>query len=375
MFWHNFKYAMRTTLKNKTTLIWTLLFPIALTTFMYMSFGNLFEEKLLDIIPVAVVIEEENEAFETTLEELSEDGKNKMLEVTFTEEEEALEQLKQEEVQAIIYVAEDIRLKVLGNSYEATVVKTIVEEFDKINEVVKDIAMTNPQAIEKTIENLTADTSYFTKVKTSDGNQDVYTNYFYAIFAMSCMFASFISCEKIQKIQANVSPLGMRRCLSPNNKMTTIIAEYVAMFITQFIIELITLAYMIALGVDFGDKYLQIAIILFFGSSVGISFGVITGSLTRFSKSTKEGICVAVSMALAVLSDLVAGGIKYAIEQHAPIINRLNPSALITDSFYALNIYDTYDRYLQNITILGAMSVGLIVVSYLILRRNKYASL
>lgn len=375
MFWHNFKYAMRTTLKNKTTLIWTLLFPIALTTFMYMAFGNLFEEKLLDIIPVAVVIEEENEAFETTLEELSEDGKNKMLEVTFTEEEEALEQLKQEEVQAIIYVAEDIRLKVLGNSYEATVVKTIVEEFDKINEVVKDIAMTNPQAIEKTIENLTADTSYFTKVKTSDGNQDVYTNYFYAIFAMSCMFASFISCEKIQKIQANVSPLGMRRCLSPNNKMITIIAEYVAMFITQFIIELITLAYMIALGVDFGDKYLQIAIILFFGSSVGISFGVITGSLTRFSKSTKEGICVAVSMALAVMSDLVAGGIKYAIEQHAPIINRLNPSALITDSFYALNIYDTYDRYLQNITILGAMSVGLIVVSYLILRRNKYASL
>lgn len=375
MFWHNFKYAMRTTLKNKTTLIWTLLFPIALTTFMYMAFGNLFEEKLLDIIPVAVVIEEENEAFETTLEELSEDGKNKMLEVTFTEEEEALEQLKQEEVQAIIYVAEDIRLKVLGNSYEATVVKTIVEEFDKINEVVKDIAMTNPQAIERTIENLTADTSYFTKVKTSDGNQDVYTNYFYAIFAMSCMFASFISCEKIQKIQANVSPLGMRRCLSPNNKMITIIAEYVAMFITQFIIELITLAYMIALGVDFGDKYLQIAIILFFGSSVGISFGVITGSLTRFSKSTKEGICVAVSMALAVMSDLVAGGIKYAIEQHAPIINRLNPSALITDSFYALNIYDTYDRYLQNITILGAMSVGLIVVSYLILRRNKYASL
>ena len=195
MFWHNFKYAMRTTLKNKTTLIWTLLFPIALTTFMYMAFGNLFEEKLLDIIPVAVVIEEENKAFETTLEELSEDGDDKILEVNFTEEEEALEQLKQEEVEAISYVAEDIRLKVLGNSYEATVVKTIVEEFDKINEVVKDIAMTNPQAIEKTLENLTADTSYFTKVKTSDGNQDAHANYFYAIFAMSCMFASFISCE------------------------------------------------------------------------------------------------------------------------------------------------------------------------------------
>jgi len=40
------------------------------------------------------------------------------------------------------------------------------------------------------------------------------TNYFYAIFAMSCLFGSFGAIEKIGKLQGNVSPLGMRRCLS-----------------------------------------------------------------------------------------------------------------------------------------------------------------
>lgn len=375
MFLHNFKYAMLTTLKNKTTLIWTLLFPIALSTFMYMSFGNLFEQELLDVIPVAVVVQESNPTFEEVLVSLSKEGEDQVIDMTLTDEEKALEKLENEEVDAIIYISDEIRLKVSGNSTQASVLKTIVEEYKKVTYVVMDIGKTNPSLVEATLTNLRSNNQYYTKMKTSDGNQDVYTNYFYAVFAMSCMFASFISCEKIQKIQANVSPLGMRRCLSPNNKMITILAEFFAMLIVQFIIEVITLVYLVALGVDFGDRYPQILLILFFGSCIGISIGVITGSVSKLSPGVKEGICVSIGMVLSVMADLCAGGVKYMIEQNAPIINRLNPSALIVDSFYALNIYDTYDRYIQNIATLGIMSATLIIVSFFIIRRNKYASL
>lgn len=375
MFLHNFKYAMLTTLKNKTTLIWTLLFPVALATFMYMSFGELFEEEMMDVIPVAVVEQKENPTFEEVLVSLSKKGDDQVIDMKITGEDEAIKKLENEEIEAIIYVSDEISLKVPGNSYEVTVLKTIIEEYNKVSHVVMDIGKTNPALIENTLNNLRADNQYYTKVKTSDGNQDVYTNYFYAIFAMSCLFASFIACEKIQKIQANVSPLGMRRCLSPNSKMITILAEFFAMLVTQFAIELITLAYMVMLGVDFGNRYPQIIIILFFGSCIGISMGIIVGSLSRFSGGIKEGLCTSISMVLSVMADLCAGGIKYSIEQTAPIVNRLNPAALIVDSFYALNIYDTYDRYIQNISILGIMSVVLIVISFFIIRRNKYASL
>lgn len=375
MFLHNFKYAMLTTLKNKTTLIWTLLFPVALATFMYMSFGELFEEEMMDVIPVAVVEQKGNPTFEDVLVSLSKKGDDQVIDMKVTDEDEAIKKLENEEVEAIIYVSDEISLKVPGNSYEATVLKTIIEEYNKVSHVVMDIGKTNPALIESTLNNLRADNQYYTKVKTSDGNQDVYTNYFYAIFAMSCLFASFIACEKIQKIQANVSPLGMRRCLSPNSKMITILAEFFAMLVTQFAIELITLVYMVMLGVDFGNRYPQIIIILFFGSCIGISMGIIVGSMSRFSGGIKEGLCTSISMVLSVMADLCAGGIKYSIEQTAPIVNRLNPAALIVDSFYALNIYDTYDRYIQNISILGIMSVVLIVISFFIIRRNKYASL
>ena len=375
MFLHNFKYAMLTTLKNKTTLIWTLLFPIALSTFMYMSFGNLFEQEFMGVIPVAVVEKEENQTFEEVLVGLSGEGEDQVIDITLADEKEAMKLLEEEKVDAIIYIAKDVSLKVPGNSYEATVLKTIIEEYKKVTTVVTDIAKTSPELIESTLANLRSNNQYYTKMKTSDGNQDMYTNYFYAIFAMSCMFASFIACEKIQKIQANVSPLGMRRCLAPNNKMITILAEFFAMLIVQYIIELITLIYMLILGVDFGNRYPQIMLVLFFGSCIGISLGIIIGSMSRFSSGTKEGICTGISMFLSVMADLCAAGIKYSIEQNAPIINRLNPSALIVDSFYALNIYDTYDRYIQNIATLGIMTVLLIVASFFIIRRNKYASL
>ena len=53
MFWHNFKYAGKMLIKGKDTLFWTILFPIALFTFMYMAFGNIMEkDEMFKDIPV-----------------------------------------------------------------------------------------------------------------------------------------------------------------------------------------------------------------------------------------------------------------------------------------------------------------------------------
>lgn len=375
MFIHNFIYAMKTMLKNKTTIIWTLLFPIALGTFMYMAFGHVFEsDSLFKELPVAVVKETENEAFETMLSELSKEGDDRMLDVKFLSEDEAKAELSEEKVKGIIYIDKEIKLVIAENNYSSTVLESIINEYKKQEKVITDIVAKNPDALESALSNLTEGKSYFAEKSTSDGNQDVYTNYFYAIFAMSCLFASFGSITKIGNMQANVSPLGMRRCLSPNSKAVTIVSEFLSLLIMQFLIEVVALAYFTAIGVDFGDKYPQILAILFFGSCIGIALGIIVGSISRFSENVKSAICIWTSMALSIMADLVASGVKDGIEHTMPIINRINPAALIVDSFYALNIYDTYDRYLRNMATLGGMSIVLLIISFLILRRNKYAS-
>lgn len=371
MFIHNLKYAIKTMLRNKTALIWTLLFPIALGTFMYMAFGNLYE---FNGIEVAVVKESENEAFEAVLEEFSKEGEDQLLKVTYMSDADAKAAIKAEEVASIIYINDELNLTIYENSYESTVVKSILDEYKKQEKVLTDIAINNPEALESAMEAITSQEKFFIEKITSDGNQDVYTNYFYAIFAMSCLFASFGAIEKISAIQANVSPLGMRRCLSPNSKATTIIAEFCSMLIAQVVIEIVALIYFTLIGVDFGTKYLEICGILVLGSCIGISLGVIIGSSTKLKDSAKTGISISISMVLSVLADLVASGVKDDIEHTVPIINRLNPAALIVDSFYALNIYDTYDRYFRNMATLGILTVVLLTISFLILRRNKYAS-
>lgn len=376
MFCHNLKYAMKTMIKNKSAIIWTMLFPIVLATFMYMAFGNLFEkDELFSAIPVAVVSEKTNEGFEAVIEELSKEGEDQLLKAEYMTDEEAKNAISEKKVTGIIYVGEDIRLVVNESTYQNTVIKAIIAQYKKSEQVITEIAKKNPAAVSQAVKDMTGDREYFVEKATSDGNQSVYTTYFYAIFAMSCLFASFAATEKIAKIQANESALGMRRCLSPNSKMITILAEFISMLVVQFIIEVVALIYLTVIGVDFGDKYPQILVILFFGSCIGIAFGIIIGSISKWSANTRTGICISISMALSVMADLCAHGIKDAIEHTCPIINRINPAALIVDSFYALNVYDTYDRYIRNIATLGIMSVALLVISFLIVRRNKYASL
>lgn len=375
MFFHNFKYAFKSLVKTKETIFWTLVFPIALATFMYMAFGNIMEnEEMFHSVPVAIIADgSENSGLEDVLFSLSE-GDDPMLQVERMEEVDALKALEDEEVEGVIYLS-DASLLVNGSGLSATMLETIIEQYKQIEYVYMDVAETNPESLLPVMTELMGEQEYFVEMTTSDGCQNEYYNYFYAIFAMSCLFSSFAAITRINKLQANVSALGMRRCLSPNSKMVSVMAEYLALLIVHFVIEMIVLGYLLVLGVDFGNKYPAIMLTLLLGCSIGLSIGVIIASMYRLSEGAKMGIAVGLGMLLSVMADLTAPGIKNAIEHHVPILNRINPATVMSDSFYALNVYDDYSRYGGNMLILGIMAVLLLGISIMILRRNKYASL
>ena len=100
------------------------------------------------------------------------------------------------------------------------------------------------------------------------------------------------------------------------------------------------------------------------------------GSLPKpVSEGAKMGIGTAISMILSVMADLCANGVKNLIEHTAPIVNRINPAALITDSFYSLNTFDSYERYCRNIITLVVMSAVFLSLTIIMMRRNRYASI
>jgi len=376
MFIHVFKNALKSLLRTRETVFWTLFFPFALSTFMYMAFSNLFETtEQFHTVPVAIVEQKENEIFTEVLASVS-GGEDPLLKVTETSEEEAKKLLEEDVVKGIIYVGDEVSLTVNDSDIDQSVLQMFLNQFLRYKKTIMDVAIKNPGQVEQVATALGEEVNCFVEKNNTSGNQDNITNYFYAIFAMVCLFSSFAGCDRILTIQANTSALGQRRSVAPTHKLQVILADFFACELVQYVIVCLLFAYMnFVLKIDFGTKYLAILLLLLVGTSFGIMFGILIGSLPRLSAGGKIGILISISMAFSVFADLVAHGLMALVEKHVPIVNDINPAALIADSFYALNIYSTYDRFFENIIKLTVLTVICGVVCYFMVRRNRYASI
>ncbi len=377
MLFHNIKYTFLNMIRTKEVIFWSLVFPLALATFMYLAFGKINEvTENLETIDVAVVESVQNEMFDKILVEVS-NGESPLLNPMKMNIQDAVSTLDSKEVDGIIHVDDTISLSVRENGLNATILSSFVDRYLQNEATLTQIAKNNPLALNSAIEALSDDTSYFKEEKLTDGNTDNLSNYFYAVFAMSCLFASFTGISSMFSIQGNLSPLGQRRCVAPTKKLHVVLTLFLTNEIVQFAIELITFAYMsLVLGIDLSNKYPALFLLLFVASSFGLTMGMFIGSLKKpVTEGAKMGIGVAISMALSVMADLCVSGLMNTIEHTVPIINRLNPAALISDSFYALNTYSDYSRYTSNMVNLSAMTLILFTLTILTVRRNRYASI
>ena len=84
----------------------------------------------------------------------------------------------------------------------------------------------------------------------------------------------------------------------------------------------------------------------------------------------QSGIGVLVTLLPSFLAGLMFGGMKNVIEQHCPVINRINPASVLSDAFYCLSVYDDAVRYRRCILILVIMCLLCISFSFLMIGGN-----
>lgn len=111
------------------------------------------------------------------------------------------------------------------------------------------------------------------------------------------------------------------------------------------------------------------------GNVIGVMTGVFIGSIGKLEWTVKEGICVGATMFGCFLGGLMSHGMYQQIEEYAPVINRINPASLIVRALYSLNIYDSYNKYNECILLLLGLAAVLSLVSYFLVRRERYASI
>jgi len=381
MFKHAFVYNLKTILRERETVFWSLVYSILMATIFYFAFGNMGGGSKFYTINLGVVespLLMEGSQFHSVLSSISDvDGKsseNDLFRVMTGNEEEAEEWLKNGRISGYLIYDDGIQLVVSWSGFNQTIIKTFLDEYKQTIEIVKEISKDNPTAMFKTITDVMNRRDFLIQKEVSPGGGDFVATLFYALLAMSCLIASTASVFEITKLQANLSTLAARINCSPVKKFKLFLYNISASLFFQIIVVLIVLAYiMLVLGINFGDRTGLIILTCMIGTITGVFFGTFTGVLGK-SEGMKTAITVGGTLLSSFLAGLMGTGIKYFVQENIPIVHYISPANLISDAFYSLYYYDSLNRFWLNIAVLCIISLVFFTITCLVLRRKTYAS-
>lgn len=393
MFIHNFKYALKTLYKNKMLLFWTYAFPIILGTFFNMAFSNIENSEKLDIIKIAIIENEDfknNEIWKEAFATLSDaENEDRLFDTKYTTEEEAKQLLQDGEITGYMKLEEDKpKVTFQSSGINETILKQVTEEITQTTEIVSNLAETEIQK-EMTAGNYRVDYEKIykevlemaqkqeAKIENVSRNHLSYTMIeFYTLIAMTCLYGGILGMVAINQNLANMSHNGKRVSVAPITKGKVVLSSVLASYIVQLIgLALLFVYTVFVLKVDYGTNLPLILLLGAVGSLAGLSMGVTIGALLKTNETVKTGIVISVTMLGCFLSGMMGITMKYIVDKNLPIVNQINPASMITDGFYALYYYDTFDRYFFNIASLLAFAIIMIALSYASLRKQKFERL
>lgn len=392
MFWNHFVYSFKLLFRNRMLIFWTFAFPILLGLFFYMAFQDIENNEKLDIIDIAVVQTdtfEQNRALKESFEYLSnKENKEQLFSTKYVDLEKADELLKNSKIDGYVLFEENkTNVIVKENGIQATVLKFAVDEMTTRDEIMKNIASSE---LEKLPKDETGNLNSFYAgvyvkalklMENNDANiKDVSSDHlsytmieFYTLIAMTCLYGGILGMVSVNQNLANMSSQGKRMAVTPISKSKMILGSVLSSYIVQLIgVSLLFLFLKFLLHVDFGNHLSFIILLTLVGCLAGLSLGIFIASFVKSNENTKTGVILAITMSCCFLSGMMGITMKYIVDKYLPLINKINPANMITDGFYSLYYYDTFDRYFFNVVSLSAFSLVLIVLSYFTLRRQKY---
>ena len=390
MFKHNLKYSLKTLIRNKSLVFWSIGFPIILSILFYMAFSKITSEESFDAVDIAVVNDElynSNNSFKMAINALSDKkSDNQIFNTKYVTINKAKKLLNDKKIVGYIKINEDgsPNLTIRKNGDNETIVKTVLEEVSSQIKIVENIANQNKSEETDSIDYAKIYMDAYQKVNstkvsfknTSPKKMDYAVVEFYTLISMAALYGGLVSMFIVSRSLANMSEKGKRINISPLKKSDSILSGLLVSFIIQSIgMTLLLLFTNLILKVDYGSNMLLVALIALIGTISGLSIGLFVGSVFKTSENNKMGIVLSVTMIGCFFAGMFGMSMKNIIDKNIPVINMVNPVALITDGLYSLYYYGLNKRYVMDIVYLLVISIILILLSIKSLRRAKYDSI
>ena len=392
MFLHNFKYSLKTLLRNKALIFWTFAFPIILGTLFNLAFRDIENKETLDLIDIAIVNNEEfknNTYFTESFKALSTKSSNQLFNTKYTEISTAKELLKENKITGyLLFENNEVKITVNDKGYNETILRFVVDEISSQKEIIETLTSKEITDSYKAgnlnvdYEKIYQDT--LTLINTtspklnniSNSNLSYTMIEYYTLLAMACLYGAIISMFITNKKLANMSSAGKRTSISPAHKRTLLLGSFLASYLVQLLGIIILYLYTIfVIKVDYGNNIFLVFLLLMTGSFAGLALGIDIAAVLKSNENAKMGILISLTMFFSFLSGMMGITMKYVIDTNIPFLNKINPAAMITDGFYSLYYYNTLDRFYFNIISLLLFSIILLFISYQGLRREKYDSI
>ena len=223
---HLIKYNLLVKLRNFNMTFWPLVFPLILGTFFFFAFGNLNDADF-ETVQVAMVQETSpNPLFSFYIDQVKKSNSD-LLNIQEMDESAALTALKSKKISGIYYNEMTPSLTVNAHGIPESILQSILENYNNSLHTIQNILKEHPSRILNGLSQM-ADTRDLVQElslggKTIDGN----SQFFYALIAMACLYGCFIGFGAAITLQANLTALAARRCVTPTHKLKLILsADY-----------------------------------------------------------------------------------------------------------------------------------------------------
>ena len=314
---------------------------------------------------------EKNGNVKKAIDEMSKQGDNQVFVTQYVSKEQADELLKNNEITGYILEGSDkTRIYIKNSGINETIFKNVIDEIYETSDLIENISK---EKVKELILN-NPDKQFniniqliYSKVISNYNNQQIKINKInYSTFGL----------VTIDNILPNLSNKGKRITVSPVSKLSIVLSSFLAsLFVALIGLSILFTFLIFALKVDFGSNLKAVLLLGLLGTLAGISTGMAIGILSKAREETKNGILISISMVGSMLSGMMGITMKYIVDKNIPILNKINPVNMITDGFYALYYYNGNSRFIFNIISLVIYTCIMLTITFVKLRREKYASL
>jgi|GEM_PF-3201496 len=379
MYFRVFIYRLKKNIHDRELILWSLLFPILLGTFFYATFSSIYSQMGIQTYRVALVngSEETTQFVKSTLEDIKTENGESMFEVLIPEDADEQKLLFEEEIEGIMDIADmgNIQLKISKDETAQNVLAHVVGVFRR-NAVLTQRAMQDPQAAEAITKLMGQEPEILRQVNAAGENKDPYVSYMYALLAMICVMAANAGLQVPIDSQANITQQGARVSLTPVNHRMYELVSLGAASLIQIICTMVGVALIrLVFKADLGCSDLMLVLVSILGTLLGCSLGFALGHVSHLRKNTKEAILLLFVTVGGFFSGLMAVQMKLLVERNFPLLNRINPSAIIHDAFFSLNVFGMGDRFYRSLITMVVMTVVLTVIGLCMSGRRSYASI